>query len=411
MEFKIKYQYTYFVYPYLIEEKKYKDYLYKLLKNPKCNLKIFYSKKDVEIDKYFLPELKDKMFWSIDMKKSAIKQYETMDKKMQATLLSQKQCNIFEYELGKDISGKVGEDGGIFFDISKVQIICFNTGVCFLLLKTALENEPKLSDVLNFNYKFRDINSKIEHTKKQEAIKIQTDKLNNMQEFSELICEITGSNIKAKQINLSTDRLITYAYVCVDQENWNENVDMKLLEKEFEKYRKILPADEQIEDVTLKENNIYKEKYVYYGFSNNANVLFTCDNNIKNYTTLPFQYENEQLYHYIFNLYKKIYLKKLNYEFKISKKFEKIRGEFIDFAKKDWIYEITNDDMGRKLEKYFTTEQTLQEIFSKLKLQYDILYKEYEIHKNKKSNKWIIAVIVIMIILNIITISIMFTKN
>ena len=67
--------------------------------------------------------------------------------------------------------------------------------------------------------------------------------------------------------------------------------------------------------------------------------------------------------------------------------------------------------MGRKLEKYFTTEQTLQEIFSKLKLQYDILYKEYEIHKNKKSNKWIIAVIVIMIILNIITISIMFTKN
>lgn len=410
MDFKIKYQYTYFIYPYLIEEKQYQLYLYELLKNPKCKLKLFDRKKDVGIDTYFLPELKQKMFWSLDMTKSAIKQFETMDKKMQATLLSKQACNMFEYELVGDVPGKIGEKNGIFFDITKVEIICFDTGVCFLLFKTALSEEQQFSDVLNFNYKFRDINSRTEHTKQYEAIKIQTEKLNNMQDFSEFIYEIAGSNIKAKQINLDTDRLITYAYVCLNQNEWNENVDIKLLEKEFEKYRKMKPAEEQLEDVTLKEQYIYKEKYLYYGFSNNATVLFTCDNNIKNYTTIPFKYENEQLYHFIFNLYKKIYLKKLNYELQQTNQFKAVKEKFLTFAKKDWIYEVTNNEMGIILEKYYTKEQTMQETFVKLKQQYDLLYKDYEIEKTKRSNKWITVSILVMIILNIINICIIFGK-
>ena len=133
MDFKMKYQYTYFIYPYIIGEKQYQKYLYRLLKKQKCKLKLFDRKKDVGIDTYFLPELKEKMFWSLDFKKSAMKQYETMDKRMQATMLSKQACNMFEYELEKDIPGKIGEKNGIFFDITKVEIICFNTGVCFLL--------------------------------------------------------------------------------------------------------------------------------------------------------------------------------------------------------------------------------------------------------------------------------------
>lgn len=402
MEFKIKYQYTYFIYPYLIEENKYQSYLYKLLKNKKCKLKLFDRKKDVGIDTYFLPELKNKMFWPLDMPKSAIKQYETMDKKMQSTILSKQACNMFEYELAGDIPGKIGEKDGIFFDITKVEIICFNTGVCFLLFKTNLSEGQNFSDVLNFNYKFRDINSNKEHSKQYESIKIQTDKLNNMQEFSELIYEIAGQNLDAKRINLDTDRLITYAYACLDQTEWNENVDFKLLENEFEKYKKIKPAGEQVEYFNSNEQFYYYEKYVYYGFSNNSTVLFTCDNNIENYTTLPFKYENEQLYHFIFNLYKKIYLKKLNYELQQTKKFELVKEKFLNFAKKDWIYEITNDELGKNLERKYAEEQTIQENFTKLKQQYDLLYKDYEIDKNERNNKKIIGIIIVMIIINII---------
>lgn len=410
MDFKMKYQYTYFIYPYLIEEKQYQSYIYGLLKNPKCKLKMFDRKKDVGIDTYFLPEIKDKMFWSLDLTKNALKQYETMDKKMQATLLSNKPCNMFEYEINGDIPGKIGEKNGIFFDVVKVDIICFNTGVCFLLFKTALSEGQQFSDLLNFNYKFRDINSNAEHDKQYEAIKIQTEKFNNMQNFSEFIHEIAGSNIEAKQINLDTDRLITYAYVCLIQDEWNEQTDVKLLEKEFEKYRQMKPAQEQLEDVNLRERVVYKEKYLYYGFTNNATVLFTCDNNIKNYTTVPFQFENEQLYHYIFDLYKKIYLKKLIYKLQKVKKFNLIKDKFLTFAQKDWIYEVTNDEIGEILEKHYIEQQNMQETFNKVKQQYDLLYKDYEIEKTKRGNAWLVIVIGIMLVLNVINLFVVFNK-
>ena len=39
----------------------------------------------------------------------------------------------------KDIQGKTAERNGIFFKIPKVEIICFNTGICFLCIKTNIE--------------------------------------------------------------------------------------------------------------------------------------------------------------------------------------------------------------------------------------------------------------------------------
>ena len=41
-----KYQYTYFIYPYIIEETKYDKYILKLLKDKKCSYKIFEKEKD-----------------------------------------------------------------------------------------------------------------------------------------------------------------------------------------------------------------------------------------------------------------------------------------------------------------------------------------------------------------------------
>ena len=204
--------------------------------------------------------------------------------------------------LEKDIPGKINEKEGIFFDINKIEIVCFNTGICFILIKTALENNVNFSDVLNFNYKFRDIVSNIGHTKEYDSIKIQTKKLDNMQKFSDLLTKIAGKNITAKKINIDTDRLITYSYVCLAQDSWNESKDILSLEKEFEKYRTIKPANEQVRGITYQQENVYKEKYLYYGFANNATVLLTSDSNIQNYTSLLYEYENVQLYHFIYYL-------------------------------------------------------------------------------------------------------------
>ncbi len=402
MELKTKYQYTYFIYPYIVEQKSYANYLYRLLKNKKCKLKIFNRKKDIEIDTYFLPEIKEKMFWTMDLSKETLKDYQTMDKKLQANLLSKKPCCFFEYTLQEDIPAKIGEEKGIFFDISKIEIICFSTGICYLLLKTVLNTGATLSDILNFNYKFRDIHSKKAHTKEYENIKIQTQKLDNMQKLSQFMEEIVGPNLEAKQINLDSDRLITYGYACLDIEDWNENTDIKLIEKEFQKYCCIKPAGEQIDENILSQEKTYKQKYIYYGFTSNTTMLLTSASNIKNYTQLLFQYETVQLYHFLYNLHQKIYLNKINYQFTKTKKFEKVKKQFLEFAQKDWIYEVTNDITGVTLGQYYKQAQNLETTFWKLKNEYDLLYKESEVGKTYKQNKYIIAIIAIIAVLNLV---------
>lgn len=49
MELKTKYEYTYFIYPYVIKESKYLKYLMKLLKDKNCELRIFKKDKDMDI--------------------------------------------------------------------------------------------------------------------------------------------------------------------------------------------------------------------------------------------------------------------------------------------------------------------------------------------------------------------------
>ena len=159
MELMTKYQYTYFIYPYIIDEKQYKKYLQDLLRNKKCKLRIFDKQKDIHLYTYFLPNIRDYMFWSFETSNIGLKNFNKLDSTVKSTLLAEHDCNIFNYEIKENLQGKVDVDSGIFFEISEIKIICYKTGVCFLVFKTNLENTKNFSDVLNFNYKFREINS------------------------------------------------------------------------------------------------------------------------------------------------------------------------------------------------------------------------------------------------------------
>ena len=54
-------------------------------------------------------------------------------------------------------------------------------------------------------------------------------------------------------------------------------------------------------------------------------TLFSSSSDMNNYTILPEEYENQYFYTYIFNLYKKIYLRKIELELKDIKKIKKNR--------------------------------------------------------------------------------------
>lgn len=407
MELRTKYQYTYFIHPYVIDSKKYNKYMLKLLKNKNCKLRLFQKEKDMHLYHYFLPEIRDSIFWSFGLTNEGIKSFEKLDDGMKANLLSKYECNVFQYRLEQDLQGKVGEGNGIFFSINEIKIICFKTGICFLLFKTALQEDDKFSNILNFNYKFREINSKTYQLKEYENIRLQSNDFKDVKEISTLIKEITGNNTVSKKINLDNEKFIVYSYTCLDQSSWNENV-----QTDFIKYRNVFCSNRQVAEEVEKneEKEIDYNKYVKYGLSKTSTVLLTSNINTENYTTLAQKYESEYLYTYILELYKKFLLNKLNCRFNKAEDFKKVETEFLSFIKKLWIQDITDDDFGNTLVKKWDNILGLAEFFAKLKSKYDILYKKYDIENSNKNNKVVLSVIGVVIVFNILSIILIVLK-
>ena len=380
MELKTRYQYTYFIYPYVIEEKNYSKYLLKLLKDKKCTMKKFDIAKDLSIYQNFLPNIRKFMFWSFNYTKQQMRELESLDNELKANILSKYPCTMFDYNIKQNVQGKVQNEDGIYFDITKVELICFNTGICFLLFKTIIDGENnKFSDVVNFNYKFRDITSKADELKEFENIKIQTSIFKDSKDIIKFIKDITGNTSLAEDLNIDQERFITYSYACISQEDWNDNVEIKTIEKLFFKFFKVLPAHKELNDIITEDyfNKPPNSKYIKYGFSNVGTALLTSDIAVDNYTKLPFRFENEQLYLYILCLYKKFYLAKVNYE--LDRK--DCQQEFLSFTKNFLIEEVSNDETESCLEKNWSEKLDIDRMFNKIKNKYDMLYKSTNVEK------------------------------
>ena len=406
MELMTKYQYTYFIYPYVIDSNKYERYIRNLLKNKNCKLRLFEKEKDMHLYQYFLPDIRDYMFWSFGLSKKALKNFETLNVSLKANLLAERECNIFKYELSKDLQGKIGEKGGIFFDINQIKLICYKTGICFLVLKTVLMDNKDFTDVLNFNYKFREINSKTYSMKEYENIKLQSDIFKDVREVSTLIKEITGLNLDLKKFNLDNEKMLVYSYSCLDQSSWNEQTGHEVLDNLFEKYRILQPANKQGTDIKKCRDNqeIYQNDYARYGFSNSGTVLLTSDISTANYTTVAQKYESEYLYTYILELYKKFLLKKLNTDFNRTSEFKEVEADFLNFTKKLWIQEITDDEFGKMLGKKWHENLDIEEIFLKMKNKYDILYKKYNVEMVSQKNGKLALAMVVLIVIGVVNI-------
>ena len=397
MELKTRYQYTYFIYPYVIEEKNYSKYLLKLLKDKKCTMKKFDIAKDLSIYQNFLPNIRKFMFWSFNYTKQQMRELESLDNELKANILSKYPCTMFDYNIKQNVQGKVQNEDGIYFDITKVELICFNTGICFLLFKTIIDGENnKFSDVVNFNYKFRDITSKADELKEFENIKIQTSIFKDSKDIIKFIKDITGNTNLAEDFNIDPEIFITYSYACISHVVSNVNVEIKTIEKLFFKFFKVLPAHKELNDIITEDyfNKPPNSKYIKYGFSNVGTALLTSDIAVDNYTKLPFRFENEQLYLYILCLYKKFYLAKVNYE--LDRK--DCQQEFLSFTKNFLIEEISNDETESCLEKNWSEKLDIDRMFNKIKNKYDMLYKSTNVEKTKiKQNIIILILIVIML--------------
>lgn len=115
------------IYPYLIESKRIAGY-YEMLLDDGYKIKIFNKKKDKEIYNYFLPIIRNYMFWTFNIEKNKNDEFEDMQDDLKAAVCGNYECNIFEK----------GDS----------QVICFKTGVCFAITsnKKMIENLIKYEE-------------------------------------------------------------------------------------------------------------------------------------------------------------------------------------------------------------------------------------------------------------------------
>ncbi len=241
-----------------------------------------------------------------------IKDFEDLDDLLKSNILADLHCNVFEYKLNKKVQGKINENEGIFFNITNIEIICFDSGICFLLIKTDLENNQNFSSLLDFNYKFKDINSEFSKLKEYNNIKIQTDAFSNMKDLSQFIQEVIGVNSKfseLKDIDMYNNRFFVYTYACVEQDNW-ENFDN--IENDFIKFTNVLPNSNTIAFNGGKLDKIVETveqfKNARFGFTKQSATFLASSIDTNNYTKLLFEYDNNYLYTLIFSLYQTFYV-------------------------------------------------------------------------------------------------------
>ena len=420
MELKTNYQYTYFILPYVIKEGRYQKYLLKLLKDKEFRLKTFQKEKDFKMYQYFLPKTKDFLFSSFSLGNSKIKKLNDLPDDTKSAILSKYPCNIFEYNLKRDIQGKIeaklGNEGeskgenqvkfedksGIFFTIGKIEIICFETGICFLVIKTNIEDDYNFENVLNFNYKFKDINNEVAKLDGYDNIRLQTNSFSSAETFKDFVRKITGANLEAMKLDIDTERFLTYSYVCIDQEAWNSNTNFDDINHYYIKYANILPADNSRKLEEEKITTVSRWKYAKLALSKLGVMLFSSSEDMNNYTILPDEFENQYLYTYILNLYKKIYLKKIEQKLKDTKKVKIARRKFVDFTKKMWIQEITEDEVGTMLNHKIGEVLELENLYGQVKNKYDVLYKDLNIEKDKKLTITIGIILVASLIFNVL---------
>lgn len=377
MEEKVRYQYSYFIYPFKV--KSYEKYIYSLLKSKDITVELLDKEKNMEIYTYFLPSIRQYYFGSIEWKNEQRKAFETMEDGMKRNILSQMGACFFTYPIENQIHGKIGQ-GDIFFTIDNINIVCTKSKNCFLLLKTHIENAEKMDQVIDFNYKFREINTI--GFKDYDKIRIQATQFESAKDIKTLIKEIT----KQEDVSLP----YVYSYLCIDSECWNTARDFENLQTSFKKYIN-LQANHSKSDLKLLKELLLDEDYIKMATSKGGTFIMASSLQSENYTKLPYFFEKQYLYTYLIRLEQK---EVLNSSFENKGNIQK----WASILARD---EVTNDELGNSFYNKLREVWDLDALEKRAKEYEEILFQKEEISKNKRWNRILMIILAISIMLNI----------
>ena len=400
-EEKFKYQYTYHILPYIYEGR-YDEYLIRLLKDTNI-IEYRYDKiKNLEIFSYFKKDILESMFYEFPYKET-----EKISIQKKVNKLLKYESVTFEYDIIDKEKNKISMNdivrvavneeyynneknrGNIKFDIEDFKIIVFKSGIAFIILKTVLINTRYISDVMDFNYRFKSILSKRDIIKKLDNIEICLlgDEVNGFEKLKQIILNYVGKN-KNNKILENNEEFYTFSYLCMDNIYINEENNKNILKNIYLKYSRILQSSydtEGLDEETIVSKNMTEIKDTNIGITKISSMLLCSGIDPFNFTVLPRDYETKMLYTYIITLYQKLFLVMINKELtsENNKKQKLGRIKFNDFISKMWYNEITLSERGSIYYEYLKKILEINKTFDETQLKYKLIFRY---NKTNKSN-------------------------
>ena len=400
-EEKFKYQYTYHILPYIYEGR-YDEYLIRLLKDTNI-IEYRYDKiKNLEIFSYFKKDILESMFYEFPYKET-----EKISIQKKVNKLLKYESVTFEYDIidkeknkisMNDIVRVAGNEeynnneknrGNIKFDIEDFKIIVFKSGIAFIILKTVLINTRYISDVMDFNYRFKSILSKRDIIKRLDNIEICLlgDEVNGFEKLKQIILNYVGKN-KNNKILENNEEFYTFSYLCMDNIYINEENNKNILKNIYLKYSRILQSSydtEGLDEETIVSKNMTEIKDTNIGITKISSMLLCSGIDPFNFTVLPRDYETKMLYTYIITLYQKLFLVMISKELtsENNKKQKLGRIKFNDFISKMWYNEITLSEKGSIYYEYLKKILEINKTFDETQLKYKLIFRY---NKTNKSN-------------------------
>lgn len=408
MNLKAKYQYTHFIYPIIVERKKYVDFIESLLlQDRNWKLKINQQKSDESMYNFFLPYMRKFLFPTIFWNDYDIKQFKKMKLKDKVGIVSQMSCVEFEYNLQNIKMGTMNtrEYGKIKFDISDIRIICFASGICFIDIKAQIDEKSEFIDfdkVLDFNNNFRSLTPRAINRVKNKNV-ISGNNINRIEDIAIFINSLVASYETNDIEKIYYDKMFVYSYVSVD--DWKELSDFTLFKNDFLKFQYVANSKKDlqyIDDKEVQDLRYSRWEYSMFGFSRESGVVFASDREKYNVTMLPYDFENRYFYIMLLAFYHRLSLISFLQDIikKDKTKVKDLNEELTKFTHFSWFSEITNSDYGMAMWKKWKKAFELDKLYEEVHKEYSEYYESVVASGQDKIN--------ILLIL-LYTISVLFT--
>ena len=396
MHIKAKYQYTHFLYPFVIDSEKYPYFIESILKKTKEWTMVYHQyKSDEESYDFFLPYMRKFLFPSLFWDKKYIKKFKTQGVFRRSLELSKTTCITFKYNMARIKKGSITDFDGkvINYDISDIKIICFEGGICFIDFKTQIDEKSDLIDfnkILDFNHYFRNLTPRIKGSATNRIV--ENSKTINIPKF---IRNITSEYESKSLDKMYFDKMFTYSYVCVD--DWEKDSDFYKMQNDFYKFQYVMHSKSSAifnEECDRLFDNVYSRwKYSMFGFSRESGVVFVSDKEKYDITRMPYNFEKRYLYMVLIALYQRISL--INFSQNLMRQdktaVKKLKKNLTQFTNSSWFGQITNSEHGMDIWKLWQKAFGLSELYDEVHKEY-LEYYDYVVSNNQSRISMILMI-------------------